>query len=270
MFCSNCGKELPNDAAFCNRCGQSVRRATPIPEPEPVFAPEPAPAYEPEPTFAPEPAPAYEPEPAFAPEPAPAYEPEPAFAPEPAPAYEPEPTFAPEPAPAYEPEPVFEPEPEPAAAPFVPPTPAGSGFDRPVGSSRVIHSAKRMTEPEPPYSPRTEPQREAPHAYEPEYYEEPESARENRPLSPWAYFGYGILFSIPVIGFILLIIFSFAGQNMNRKNFARSYWCKLIVVLAIVIILLVLVLTGVLKGPIEAAVKWIRDTGLDAFSRIFG
>ena len=28
-----------------------------------------------------------------------------------------------------------------------------------------------------------------------------------KPLSPWAYFGYNILFSIPVIGFILLIVF---------------------------------------------------------------
>ena len=27
-----------------------------------------------------------------------------------------------------------------------------------------------------------------------------------RPLSAWAYFGYGILFNLPVIGFILLIV----------------------------------------------------------------
>lgn len=32
-----------------------------------------------------------------------------------------------------------------------------------------------------------------------------------KPLSPWAYFGYNILFSIPVIGFILLIVFSFCN-----------------------------------------------------------
>ena len=264
MFCSNCGKELPNDAVFCNRCGQSVKKATPISEPEPAIEPEPEPVFEPEPAIEPEP------EPAFAPESAPAYEPEPAFEPEPAPAYEPEPTFAPEPAPAYEPEPVFEPEPEPAAAPVVPPTPAGAGFNRPVGGSRVIHSAKRTAAPEPPYNPNTEPKRKAPPAYEPEYFEEPEFSQENRPLSPWAYFGYGILFSIPVVGFILLIVFSFAGQNVNRKNFARSYWCKLIVVLAIVIILLVLVLTGVIKGPIETAINWMRDTGLNWLSGVFG
>lgn len=29
-----------------------------------------------------------------------------------------------------------------------------------------------------------------------------------KPLSPWAYFGLSILFSLPVVGFIFLIIFS--------------------------------------------------------------
>lgn len=57
-----------------------------------------------------------------------------------------------------------------------------------------------------------------------------------RPLSPWAYFGYGILFSIPVIGFILLIVFSFNDENINRKNFARSYFCVYVVAIILVII----------------------------------
>ncbi len=46
-----------------------------------------------------------------------------------------------------------------------------------------------------------------------------------RPLGAWAYFGYSILFSIPVIGFIFLIIFSFSSGNINRRSFARSYFC---------------------------------------------
>ena len=101
------------------------------------------------------------------------------------------------------------------------------------------------------------------------YEREPAVPRENRPLSPWAYFGYGILFAIPVIGFILLIVFSFAGHNVNRKNFARSYWCKLIVIVAILLILIVLILLGVLRAPIENAVSWLRDTGLTMITRIF-
>lgn len=46
-----------------------------------------------------------------------------------------------------------------------------------------------------------------------------------KPLSPWAYFGLSILFSLPVVGFIFLIIFSVSDANINRRNFARSYWC---------------------------------------------
>ena len=43
-----------------------------------------------------------------------------------------------------------------------------------------------------------------------------------KPLSPWAYFGYNILFSIPIIGFILLIVFSFSNDNINRRNYANK------------------------------------------------
>jgi hypothetical protein len=46
---------------------------------------------------------------------------------------------------------------------------------------------------------------------------------EYRPLSPLKYLGYSLLFNIPVIGFIVLIIFSLSNININRRNFARSY-----------------------------------------------
>ena len=59
---------------------------------------------------------------------------------------------------------------------------------------------------------------------------------EYRPLSPWAYFGYGILFNIPVIGFILLIIFSLDNSNINRRNYARSYWCIYILIIILIVL----------------------------------
>ena len=59
-----------------------------------------------------------------------------------------------------------------------------------------------------------------------------------RPLGAWAYFGYSILFAIPIIGFILLIVFSFSNSNINRRNFARSHWCILAIVAIIVAIIL--------------------------------
>ena len=60
-----------------------------------------------------------------------------------------------------------------------------------------------------------------------------------RPLSAWAYFGYSILFSIPLIGFILLIVFSFSDDNINRRNYARSYWCAILIGLILGIIFLI-------------------------------
>ncbi len=77
----------------------------------------------------------------------------------------------------------------------------------------------------PPYSPNTTPV----HAEIPEEY---------KPISMWGYFGYELLFSIPLIGLILLLVFSFGGTgNINLKNFARSYFCLLIVLVSLVLIL---------------------------------
>lgn len=62
-----------------------------------------------------------------------------------------------------------------------------------------------------------------------------------RPLSPWAYFGYNLLFAIPIVGFILLIVFSCSSDNINRRNYARSFWCSLILAVVIVVIVLIIV-----------------------------
>lgn len=63
---------------------------------------------------------------------------------------------------------------------------------------------------------------------------------EYRPLSPWTYFGYSILFAIPVVGFILLIIFSFDNSNINRRNYARSFFCVYVLAFIAFIILIIL------------------------------
>ena len=57
---------------------------------------------------------------------------------------------------------------------------------------------------------------------------------EYKPISMWGYFGYELLFSIPCVGFILLLVFAFGGtKNINLRNFARSYFCYFIIVAAI-------------------------------------
>lgn len=56
------------------------------------------------------------------------------------------------------------------------------------------------------------------------------------PISMWGYFGYEILFTLPVIGWIILIVKALSSKNINVKNFARSYFCLLIIGIVIAII----------------------------------
>ena len=71
---------------------------------------------------------------------------------------------------------------------------------------------------------------------------------EYQPISMWGYFGYQILFALPIVGFIMLLVFSFGGtKNHNVKNFARSYFCYLIImVIIIAIVISVLVANGII------------------------
>jgi hypothetical protein len=71
---------------------------------------------------------------------------------------------------------------------------------------------------------------------------------EYQPISMWGYFGYELLFGIPVIGFIILLVFAFGGtSNKNLKNFARSkFCCAIVAVVLSVVLLAVLSATGVI------------------------
>lgn len=63
---------------------------------------------------------------------------------------------------------------------------------------------------------------------------------EYRPISMWGYLGYQLLFSIPCVGFILLIVFSFGGtRNKNVRNFARSYLCLIGIIFVLYLIIFV-------------------------------
>lgn len=83
-------------------------------------------------------------------------------------------------------------------------------------------------------------------SFQPPYRQELSSIPpEYKPISMWGYFGYELLFSIPCIGFILLLVFAFGGtQNVNLKNFARSYFCFLVVIVVLFFFLTALVGIG--------------------------
>ncbi len=67
---------------------------------------------------------------------------------------------------------------------------------------------------------------------------------EFKPMGAWAFFAYTLLFSIPLIGLIFLIVFSFSDANINRRNYARSIFLSLFFGVALI---LVLHFTGVLN-----------------------
>lgn len=69
---------------------------------------------------------------------------------------------------------------------------------------------------------------------------------EYRPISMWGYFGYELLFAIPVIGFIFLLVYALGGtRNINVRNFARSYFCVLVI---LIVLMLILIATGSLAA----------------------
>ncbi len=70
-------------------------------------------------------------------------------------------------------------------------------------------------------------------------------SKDYTPISMWGYFGYQLLFAIPIIGFILILIFSFGGtKNINLRNYARSTFCLLIVLLGAVLLVALFGLIG--------------------------
>ena len=60
---------------------------------------------------------------------------------------------------------------------------------------------------------------------------------EYAPISMWGYFGYELLFSIPVLGLIFLIVFAVSAKNVNLKNFARSFLLATIIGIVLVFII---------------------------------
>lgn len=74
--------------------------------------------------------------------------------------------------------------------------------------------------------------------------EEKNIPSEYRPISAFGYWGYNLLFSIPIIGFIFLIIYAFDSSNINRRNYARSFFIGIFLVIIAIVILSLLGLTA--------------------------
>ena len=77
---------------------------------------------------------------------------------------------------------------------------------------------------------------------------------EDKPLSPWGYVLYSLLFLVPIFGFIFLLVIAVGSVNQHRKNFARSWICAFIVLLLLGLVLFILALLGVL-APLLALIS---------------
>ena len=81
----------------------------------------------------------------------------------------------------------------------------------------------------------------------------------------WGYFGYQILFSLPVVGWIFVIVLSFASPNVNVRNFARSYFIQYIIAFVMSAVMVVLLLVFGTPGDFEFG----QDGSYEVFGRMF-
>lgn len=129
------------------------------------------------------------------------------------------PTPEPVAAEAPKPEPTPEPTPEPAPAPTPTPAPAPTTYASAPKQNQGMNIPIRNYDPRWDYT----------------------------PLGAWSYFLYNLLFSIPLVGWIIALVFAVGGTNrINLRNYARSYFCVLLiaVVLAFIIIAIVFGVVG--------------------------
>ena len=86
-----------------------------------------------------------------------------------------------------------------------------------------------------------------------------------RPISGWGYFWRAVLYAIPVIGFICLLVNALGSKNRNGRNFARSYFCALLI--GLIVAAGILVLCFVAPDVIQAA-KDFGNKAIDALRPI--
>ncbi len=69
-----------------------------------------------------------------------------------------------------------------------------------------------------------------------------------KPIGAWGYFGWNLLFAIPIAGLIVLIVFACGGvQNVNLRNYARSFFCGLVIALVIFSVVIMLGVAGIMS-----------------------
>lgn len=73
---------------------------------------------------------------------------------------------------------------------------------------------------------------------------------EYKPISPWGYVGWNILFAFPFFGWIIVLVLAFASQNINLKNYARSFLCVWLIVLILLGLIITFAIVLVSNGSV--------------------
>ena len=63
---------------------------------------------------------------------------------------------------------------------------------------------------------------------------------DNTPISSWGYLGYRILFNLPFIGWVVALVMAIGATNVNVRNFARSQFIVLLLIIPVVILVVIL------------------------------
>ena len=87
-----------------------------------------------------------------------------------------------------------------------------------------------------------------------------------RPISGWGYFWRSVFYAIPVLGWLFVLINALGAKNRNGRNFARSYFCALLIALIAVAVVAVLELAGL--GAYQG-LKDLANQGINVLREIF-
>ncbi len=71
---------------------------------------------------------------------------------------------------------------------------------------------------------------------------------EYEPISAWGYVGYNILWSIPVIGWLIFLCHALTPNESARRSYARSFFCALLVSVILIAVAVIGVYAFIMIG----------------------
>ena len=91
--------------------------------------------------------------------------------------------------------------------------------------------------------------------------------QQEKPVHTGIFFGLEALFSIPLIGLIASVIFSFAPENKNLKNYARAklIWCIISLLLSVLLIIGCVMIVRTVTAEVQKKMNEWSET-LEGFS----